>query len=112
MKAMAIRLISNKEPVMVIGGHRKNWNDVDLFWRIDECTDPNECEWLDINIDNELFGITWLNKLEKYDDGDGFNIQAGNISLISDLHIAMDDIFLIEDGWTEINISLDKVYES
>ena len=110
MKAVAIRLISNKEPVMVIGGHRKNWSDVDLFWRIDECTDPNQCEWIDIDIDKELFGIAWLNKLEKYDDCNGFNIQAGNISLISDLHIALDDVFSIEGEWAEVNIPLDKVY--
>ena len=50
---MAIRLIENKEPVMIIGGHRNQWDDNELFWRIDECADPNQCEYIDFKIDDK-----------------------------------------------------------
>lgn len=102
---MAIRLIETKEPVMIIGGHKKKWRDIDLFWAIDECTDPNLCEYLEIDIPSYSFCIEWPKSLGKYDDCDDgcnqFNIQE-NISFGVDMHIILDNIFSIEHGWTDL----------
>lgn len=110
MKLIAIRLIENKEPVMIIGGHRNQWDDKELFWRIDECVDPNECEYIDFNIPSEIFGIVWQGKLEKYDDCNEFNIQAGGISLCSEYHIALDDVFESKEKWNPVDIPLELIY--
>lgn len=104
MKLMAIRLIENKEPVMIIGGHRKQWDDVDLFWRIDECTDPNQCEYIDFKIDDKKMCIMWSEQLEN--DGTGFCLMSDGLNLGESFQSDIYAIFEKKYGWNEITISL------
>lgn len=102
MKIMAIRLISNKEPVMILGGHCSDYDEDELFSRIDECTSPYLCEYVELNINKFMFGIMWRNPLDKMDDeGDYFDIGSG-IETICDFRCALDDIFNTSKTWRHI----------
>ena len=51
MKFYAVRLAENKEAVGFVCAK----NDADLYWLVDECTDPNLCEYKIIKFGGGLF---------------------------------------------------------
>lgn len=109
MKLMAIRLIENKEPVMIIGGHRKQWDDLDLFWRIDECTDPNQCEYIDFNVDDKSMCFMWQRKLDKQDESDDYSLLS-DASLGEEFNNEVGDVFESNEGWKPVDIPLELIY--
>lgn len=110
MKAIAIRLKSNKEPVMVLGGHYNQWTENDLFWAIDECVNPNECEFINFEIEKWQFCISWPQQLEEYADSDKNYFDLSNSVIGNDLMFNLDNVFSIENGWIEISIFPDGIF--
>ena len=101
MKAMAFRLIKNKDPVMVIFGHYDDWNETELFWRIDECVDPNECEYLEFGVDQFQVGFMWPSAVQNIED-------INSTELIEATGMRIFDVFDGDFEWTKININIYK----
>lgn len=57
MKITAVRLIENKDPVGVFGGWMSD-SSLDLNL-IRECMNPPECEFLETEISEKIFGVMW-----------------------------------------------------
>lgn len=96
MKAMAIRLVENKDQVMVLFGGYADWNEEELFWRIDECTDPNECEYIEFEIDKFSLGFMWASQ--------GQDIGCVDLNESTTNHLL--DVFEGEYEWIKINIDV------
>lgn len=97
MKAMAIRLVEDKDPVMVLFGHYEDWSESDLFWRIDECCSPNDCEYMDYELDQRDIGFIWPTA----------DLRIDGAELIESTLLHLYEIFDGEHEWTKINILID-----
>lgn len=98
MKITLVRVSGSNDPAMVILGHpREKIGDVAFFWLIDECCDPNICEYWETNFKPDNFGIIWYGK-------DQFASRSGN-ELTYSANEQLTDLFESESGnWKKIEI--------
>lgn len=89
---------------MVLGGNYAEWDLEELFWKIDECTDPNSCEYVDFEFKKDGFGIMWPETLEK-DENQGIHCFV-NIVMSEQFSNIITDVFATSKVWTPINIEI------
>lgn len=68
MKFIAVRTKKDKDPVMLIAGKLSDWTLHGFFQKIDEVTDPYECEYKEVNIDMDFFSITWPSPMKSVEE--------------------------------------------
>lgn len=114
MKLLLIRLIDDKQPVMIIGGHYNDWNECDLFWRIYECIYPNQCEYKELRINTTMFSVMWPSNCERNIDDlmDGETeenasyILGDGMRLCEEMESAISGEYDSSDGWIAIDINI------
>ena len=98
MKITLVRLCGSNDPAMMILGHpREKIGDVAFFWLVDECCDPNVCEYWETEFKPDCFGIYWHGK-------DQFGVR-GDAELTGSANEQLRDLFESEIGdWKKIEL--------
>jgi hypothetical protein len=92
MKFIAVRLIENKDPVMLFAGKINNCNPTGLFWKIDEVADPHRCEYKQVDVKD--FSLVWPLPMESEET------KFEGYAVSSDCNLA--EYFEDDSGWIEI----------
>lgn len=83
MKITLIRVAGSKDPAMVLLGHpRKKLNEAGFFWLVDECCNPNDCEFWETEIKPDCFGIYWPRKGQFDNDGEAELTDGAGMQLL------------------------------
>ena len=106
MKITLVRVRGSKDPAMVLLGHpRKKMPDDGFFWLVDECCNPNACEYWETEIDAFGCGVYWNRKNQFFD--------SDNASITSSTRDTLIDLFDTDhSGWVQIDYNFDGQEDS
>lgn len=101
MKITLVRVCGSKDPAMLLLGHpRKKLNEAGFFWLVDECCDPNVCEYWETEFKPDCFGIYWPGK-------DQFGAR-GDAELTGSADEQLTELFNADHvGWIKIDFHFD-----
>ena len=106
MKITLVRVRGSKDPAMVLLGHpRKKMPDDGFFWLVDECCNPNACEYWETEIVPFGCGFYWGGKNQFFD--------SDNASITAVAREVFVDLFDTDHSdWVQIDYDFNELRDS